>query len=88
MPFYVPNDHPAHWASAKYHLVRDKAFLRECDAVFTTLTPRILVDVPKTDREFASDPDRLGSSPTTRRSGYGCSSWHGRCAMLEILFLA
>ena len=34
-------------------------FLRTCDVVFTTLTPRFLVDVPKQDREFASDPNRM-----------------------------
>lgn len=34
-------------------------FNRECDRVFTCLTPRVLVDIPKTDRDFASDPDRL-----------------------------
>lgn len=38
-------------------------FFRECDTVFTMLTPRILVDVPKTDRPFASDPDRLWKQP-------------------------
>jgi hypothetical protein len=38
-------------------------FYRTCDVVFTTLTPRILVDVPKTDREFASDPGRMWTSP-------------------------
>ena len=37
----------------------DRWMFRECDRVFTCLTPRILVDVPKQDREFASDPDRL-----------------------------
>lgn len=38
-------------------------FQRTCDVVFTTLTPRVLVDVPKTDREFASDPDRMWKQP-------------------------
>lgn len=38
-------------------------FLRECDAVFTTLTPRILLDLDYQDREFASDPDRLWRQP-------------------------
>ena len=32
---------------------------RTPDVIFTTLTPRILVDVPYADREFASDPDRM-----------------------------
>lgn len=32
---------------------------RTCDVIFTTLTPRVLVDVPKVDREFASDQDRM-----------------------------
>lgn len=39
-------------------------FLRTCDIVFTGLTPTVLVDVPKTDREFASDPDRMWRQPT------------------------
>jgi len=38
-------------------------FQRTCDVVFTTLTPRVLVDVPKTDREFASDQDRMWRQP-------------------------
>jgi len=38
-------------------------FQRECDRVFTCLTPRVLVDIPKQDREFASDPDRLWKQP-------------------------
>jgi hypothetical protein len=38
-------------------------FLRTCDVVFTTLTPRVLVDVPKTNREFAEDPDRMYRQP-------------------------
>lgn len=36
---------------------------RTCDVVFTTLTSRILVDVPYKDREFASDPDRMWRQP-------------------------
>jgi len=43
--------------------VDDPLFLRESCRAFTTLTPRVLVDVPKTDREFASDPDRLWKQP-------------------------
>lgn len=39
------------------------AFNRCCDVVFTALTPRILADVPKQDREFASDPDRMWKQP-------------------------
>lgn len=50
-------------------------FERTCDVVFTTLTPRVLVDVPKTDREFASDPDRMWKQP----SHYG-----ERTRMLEL----
>lgn len=34
-------------------------FNRRADNVFTTLNPRVLVDVPKTDREFASAPGRM-----------------------------
>lgn len=41
----------------------DAWFRRTCDVVFTTLTPRILVDVPKTDRAFASDPRRMWKQP-------------------------
>lgn len=39
-------------------------FERTCDVVFTTLAPaRVLVDVPITHREFASDPDRMWKQP-------------------------
>ena len=41
----------------------DPMFLRRCDNVFTVLTPRVLVDVPKTDREMASDPNRMWKQP-------------------------
>lgn len=41
----------------------DPWFERTCDVVFTTLTPRVLVDVPKTDREMASDPNRMWKQP-------------------------
>lgn len=43
--------------------IRQDVFWRTCDVVFTTLTPRVLVDVPKVDREFASDPDRMWKQP-------------------------
>lgn len=39
-------------------------FARCCDVVFTVLTPRILVDVPYRDREFASAPNRMWRQPT------------------------
>lgn len=38
-------------------------FYRTCDVVFTTLTPRVLVDVPRTNREFAEGPDRMYRQP-------------------------
>lgn len=38
-------------------------FQRTCDVVFTTLTPRVLVDVPFTHREFASAPNRMWKQP-------------------------
>lgn len=39
-------------------------FYRTCDVMFTTLAPaRVLVDVPKTNREFAEDPDRMYRQP-------------------------
>lgn len=37
----------------------DPSFARTCDVVFSTLTPRELVDVPHEDREFASDASRM-----------------------------
>jgi len=47
-----------------YLLTRDQMhFNRCCDVVFTTLTPRVLVDIPKTDREMASDPNRMWKQP-------------------------
>jgi len=45
--------------AAAHDIEHDEFFLRECDTVLTMLTPRVLIDVPKIDREFASDPDRL-----------------------------
>lgn len=59
--FYRPKLRPGRWTVTVVKL--RELFLRECDTIFTTLTPRILVDVPKTDREFASDPDRLWTQP-------------------------
>lgn len=41
----------------------DPLFLRESCRIVTTLTPIVRVDVAKTDREFASDPDRLWKQP-------------------------
>lgn len=38
-------------------------FLRTADVVFTALTPRILVDLPYADREFASAPNRMWRQP-------------------------
>jgi hypothetical protein len=38
-------------------------FLRTADIIFTTLAPRFLVDVPYTDREFASAPNRMWKQP-------------------------
>lgn len=39
-------------------------FNRTCDVVFTTLAPaRVLVNVHKTNREFAEDPDRMYRQP-------------------------
>lgn len=48
------------WGEAR---IDEALFRRTCDVVFTTLTPRVLVDVPKTDREFASDDDRMWKQP-------------------------
>lgn len=41
----------------------DPLFLRESCRIFTVLTPRILVDVAKTDMPYASDPNRLWMQP-------------------------
>lgn len=38
-------------------------FNRECDTVFTCLTPRVLVDIPKENMPYATDPDRLYRQP-------------------------
>lgn len=45
------------------HLREDPLFYRESCRVFTTLTPRVLVDVAKTDMPYASDPGRLWMQP-------------------------
>ena len=39
-------------------------FLRTCDIVFTALTPRVLVDIPHTSFDYASDPDRMWRQPS------------------------
>lgn len=54
---------------------RRKLFLRECDRVFTVLTPRVLVDVGKTDREFATSPDRLYRDPEHHSSTARMLDW-------------
>lgn len=42
----------------------DRSFFdRECDSVFTMLTPRILVDAPYSDLPWASAPNRLWKQP-------------------------
>lgn len=41
----------------------DPLFLRESCRIFAVLTPQYLVDVPKTDLPYASDPDRLWKQP-------------------------
>jgi hypothetical protein len=38
-------------------------FHRTCDVVFTTLTPRVLMDIERIDREFATDPNRMYRQP-------------------------
>ena len=38
-------------------------FLRTCDIVFTALTPRVLVDVPKTNLWWAEDESRMYRQP-------------------------
>ena len=37
---------------------------RTCDIIFTALTPRVLVDIPHTSFDYASDPDRMWRQPT------------------------
>lgn len=45
--------------------IGDAFFRRTCDVIFTALTPRrVLVDIPHTDREFASDDYRMWRQPT------------------------
>lgn len=38
-------------------------FFRTCDVVFTALTPRILIDVPKTNLPWAEDDSRMYRQP-------------------------
>jgi hypothetical protein len=38
-------------------------FYRGCDIIFATLTPRVLVDVAYTDRDFASADNRMWKQP-------------------------
>lgn len=43
--------------------IRQEVFWRCCDVVFTALTPRVLVDVPKTNLPYAEGPDRMYRQP-------------------------
>lgn len=52
---------------ARFH----EGFARDCDRVFTALTPYVLVDVPYSDREFASAPGRLWVEPGHRGRSAG-----------------
>jgi hypothetical protein len=45
-------------------LPSDSPFYRTCDIVFTALTPRVLVDVPKTNLWWAEDETRMYRQPT------------------------
>lgn len=46
-------------------LEMDRAWMwRTCDIIFTGLTPRVLVDVPKFDLPWAHDDDRMWKQPT------------------------
>jgi hypothetical protein len=48
----------------RYEVSVDYAkFLRTCDVVFTTLTPRVLVDVPKQDMAYATNSTRMYRQP-------------------------
>lgn len=38
-------------------------FLRTCDVIFTGLTPRVLVDVPKENLPYAEDDNRMWKQP-------------------------
>jgi hypothetical protein len=38
-------------------------YRRTCDVVFTTLTPRVLVDIPKENLSYASDDNRMWKQP-------------------------
>lgn len=51
-------------------------FKRTCDIVFTALTPRVLVDVPKTNLPWADDETRMYRQPTHQAE---------RAAMLELV---
>jgi hypothetical protein len=56
--------HPSMWGKTSFpNPTQDESWLRCCDVVFTTLTPRVLVDVPKENREFAEGPDRMYRQP-------------------------
>jgi hypothetical protein len=41
----------------------EEKFLRACDVVFTTLAPRVLVDVPRTDMAYATNSTRMYRQP-------------------------
>ena len=39
-------------------------FLRDCDMIFTALTPRVLVDIPKRNLPWCDAPNRLWKDPS------------------------
>jgi hypothetical protein len=49
-------------ASGRWDQPREM-YLRTCDVVFTTLTPRVLVDVPKQDMAYATNSTRMYRQP-------------------------
>ena len=56
-----------HWPGIQPSLYEGSSFLdearRTADVVFTALTPRVLVDVPKTNLPWAEAPDRMYRQP-------------------------
>lgn len=63
-------------AKVGYREELERLFNHTCDIVFTALTPRVLVDVPKENLPYASDDYRMWRQPTHQGE---------RAAMLELV---
>lgn len=54
----------SYMTEGQFDITTEPVFMRTCDIILTGMLDRVLVDVPKTNAPFASDPDRMWKQPT------------------------